>query len=152
MKIIVNGRNISLTEAIKSYTLEKFDRLEHHFDFIHEIHVFLSVEKNPRISDNQVAEATIHVNRAVVRVEVASDNLYASIDQLVDKIDRSLAKHKTKLLGRAKSAKGQSIRRAGFEAAVEEEQHLPNGAVLSEDEGVFLTYFDDSEDETVSVG
>lgn len=141
MKLIVNGRNIELTEAIKAYVTEKVARLEHHYDFIQEIHVFLSVEKNPRISANQLAEATVLVNRAVLRVEVSSEDLYASIDKLVDKVERVLTRHKTKLLGRAKSAKGESIRKAG----VEGEEAV--GAEFTEEdmEGVFLTYEDEEE-------
>ena len=147
LKIIVNGRNIDLTEGIKTHVEDKFNRLDHHFDFIKEIHVFLSVDKNPRIKDSQHAEATIHVSRAVIRVEVTSENLYTSIDQLVEKVDRSLTKHKTKLLGRTKSAKeGETIRKAGYDEALAQEQveaeHL-------EDEGVFLQYLDD--EDTVSV-
>lgn len=97
MKIITNGRNIELTEAIKSAVDEKLSRLENHYGFIQEIHVILGVEKNPRIHDAQIAEATVHVPGQVVHVETASESLYASIDMLVDKIERSLKKHKTKL-------------------------------------------------------
>lgn len=155
MKIIVNGRNIPLTDAIKQYVLEKFERLDHHFDFIQEIHVYLAVEKNPRITKNQKAEATIHVNRAVLRVEESSEGMYGSIDLLVDKIDRTLQKHKTKLLGRAKSAKADtSIRKSDFEHALEEEQLMAPILDKEEEEleGVFLTYADDMEreEETVS--
>src|SRR4051812_11081368 len=103
MKLIVNGRNIELTEAIKAYVAEKVGRLDHHYDFIQEIHVFLSVEKNPRINNCHLAEATVVVSRAVLRVETSSEDLYASTDKLVDKVDRVLNRHKTKLLGRAKS-------------------------------------------------
>jgi putative sigma-54 modulation protein len=146
LKVIVNGRNIDLTDAIKGQVHEKLERLEHHYDFIQEIHVFLSVDKNPRIKDNQHAEATVHVKGAVVRVEVKTDNLYASIDKLVDKIDRSLRKHKTKLLGRAKSAKeGESIRKSGFEEAVAAE------SLEEEDvEGVYLTFTDEEEEEAAA--
>lgn len=145
MKLIVNGRNIELTEAIKAYVAEKIGRLDHHYDFIQEIHVFLSVEKNPRISSNQLAEATVVVNRAVLRVEVSSEDLYGSIDKLVDKTERVLTRHKTKLLGRAKSAKGESIRKTGVEEEVPE-------LTDEEMEGVFLTYEDDEEAEITTEG
>jgi putative sigma-54 modulation protein len=141
MKLITNGRNIELTDAIKSYVAEKMQRLEHHYDFIQEVHVFLSVEKNPRISAGQVAEATVVVNRAVLRVETSSDDLYGSIDKLIDKTERVLTRHKTKLLGRSKSAKGESIRRAGFE-----EEAQATVELTEEDlEGVYFTYEDDEE-------
>lgn len=143
MKLIVNGRNIELTDAIKQYAEEKVGRLEHHYDFIKEIHVFLGVEKNPRINANQQAEATVLVNRAVLRVETSTDDLYGSIDKLVDKVERVLTRHKTKLLGRSKSAKGESIRHAGYEdeavaTAAEEFEEIDM-------EGVYLTYEDEEE-------
>src|SRR4051794_29540735 len=107
MQIVTNGRNLELTEAIKDYVQQKVSRLEKHFDFILEVHVILEVEKNPRISENQLAEATVHVNGAVIRVEAASENLYASIDKLVDKVERSLRKYKTKLMNRNGKSKNQ---------------------------------------------
>lgn len=141
MKLIVNGRNIELTDAIKAYVEEKIERLEHHYDFIQEIHVFLSVDKNPRISNNHHAEATVVVNRAVLRVETASENLYASIDSLVEKVDRVLNRHKTKLLGRAKSARGTSIRKAGLDEA-----DLAAEEGVGAEEGVYMTWEDEEEE------
>jgi putative sigma-54 modulation protein len=150
MKLIVNGRNIELTDAIKGYVEEKIGRLDHHYDFIQEIHVFLGVEKNPRITNNQLAEATVVVSRAVLRVEVSSDDLYGSIDKLVDKIDRVLNRHKTKLLGRAKSAKGESIRRTGFAEEVPEAEEAAEA--LEGFEGVYVTYEDTEEIEESATG
>jgi putative sigma-54 modulation protein len=143
MKLLVNGRNIELTEAIKTHVAEKVQRLEHHYDFIQEIHVFLGVEKNPRISEGQTAEATVVVSRAVLRVETSSEDLYGSIDKLVDKIERVLTRHKTKLLGRAKSGKGESIRRVGV---LEEE---PVELSSEEMEGVYFTFEDDDIEDSI---
>lgn len=143
MKLLVNGRNIELTEAIKTHVAEKVQRLEHHYDFIQEIHVFLGVEKNPRISEGQTAEATVVVSRAVLRVETSSEDLYGSIDKLVDKIERVLTRHKTKLLGRAKSGKGESIRRVGV---LEEE---PAELSSEEMEGVYFTFEDDDIEDSI---
>lgn len=117
MQIVTNGRNLELTESIKDYVQQKVSRLENHFDFIQEVHVILEIEKNPRIAENQLAEATVHVPGAIIRVEAASENLYASIDKLVDKIERSLQKHKTKLLNRSgKSKNHDTIRKELTEA------------------------------------
>ncbi len=125
MQIVTNGRNIELTDSIKSYVDEKVGRLQNHFDFIQEVHVILEVEKNPRISANQLAEATIHVTGAVIRVEAASENLYASIDMLVDKIERSLRKHKTKLMNRTGPRNHETIRKeAGALGADEAEDTM----------------------------
>jgi len=148
MKLIVNGRNIELTDAIKSSVKEKLSRLEHHYDFIQEIHVFLGVEKNPRIHDAHLAEATVVVSRAVLRVETSSENLYASIDKLVEKVDRVLRRHKTKLLGRAKTGKGESIRRVGFEEEASAAETAATEEPLEGFEGVFVTYEEGEESET----
>ena len=88
-------------------------------------------------------------SRAVLRVETASENLYHSIDQLVEKIDRVLNRHKTKLLGRAKSAKGESIRRTGFEAEAAEPDETTK-EFFEDMEGVYVTFQDDEEE--VSAG
>ncbi len=145
MKTIVSGRNIDLTKAIKDHVTEKFDKLDHHFDFIQEIHVFLSVEKNPKIKDKHLAEATVHVSGAIVRVEIKSENLYASIDDLVRKVDRSMKKHKTKLLRRSKRDHiSESIRKQGFEEAVAQEDELEE---VPEEE-IFLTFMENEGEET----
>lgn len=148
MQIVTNGRNIELTPAIKDYVNQKISRLENHFDFILEIHVILEVEKNPRISENQLAEATVHITGAVIRVEAASENLYASIDKLVDKIERSLRKHKTKLMNRSGKSKNshETIRKEASEAEAgvaeleeaeeEEEEFSLEVTVADEDDGV----------------
>jgi putative sigma-54 modulation protein len=107
MNIIVSGRNIQLTKAIKDYVVEKLQKLAHHYDFIVDIHVYLSVEKKKSILDSQRAEATIHVTGAVLRVSSSCSDLYASIDKLVEKTDRSLARHKSKLLHRSIHGKHQ---------------------------------------------
>ncbi|MEM0951570.1 MAG: ribosome-associated translation inhibitor RaiA [Cyanobacteria bacterium P01_H01_bin.74] len=127
MKLIVNGRNIELTDAIKSHVTDKLRRLNQHYDFINELHVFLSVEKNPRIAENQVAEATILVNKAVFRVTVTSDDLYGSVDALHDKIDRVLQRHKTKSLGRSKSAKAGTLRKEQGFLAEESNEEIARG-------------------------
>jgi len=116
MKLIISGRNLPLTEGMKAKITEKLEKIKFHYDFLKEIRVFLSVEKNPRINDNQIVEATLHVNGATLRIETASEDLYASIDMIVDKIDRALRRYKTKLLQRNKSGHssgGESMRYAG---------------------------------------
>ncbi len=152
MKIIVSGRNIDLTKAIKDHVTDKFDKLDHHFDFIQEIHVFLSVEKNPKIKEKHLAEATVHVNGAIVRVETKSENLYSSIDDLVRKVDRSLKKHKTKLLRRSKhDHMSESIRKQGFKEALAEEKEANADEQDMEvpEEEVFLTFLESETEATV---
>lgn len=137
MKIIVSGRNIELTPAIKQHVTDQFNKLFEHFDFLQEVHVFLSVEKNPSIKDNQLAEATVHINGAIIRVSVATENLYTSIDSLEKKAFRSLRKQKNKLLKRSKhDASGQTIRKPEIdeEVAAEEDEDLQEEVFTTFDE------------------
>ncbi|MBK8190103.1 MAG: ribosome-associated translation inhibitor RaiA [Vampirovibrionales bacterium] len=149
MKIIVSGRNIDLTRGIKDHVIEKMRRLSEHFDFIQEIHVFLSVEKNPSIKENQKAEATVHVNGAIVRVGAAKSDLYAGIDELLHKIERALRKHKTRLMRDVKQRAG-TIRKPAEGAATPEAPATEESGETPDDSELFLTYqdaFADDEEE-----
>ncbi len=94
MQIKITGHHVEVTEALRNFVNEKFQRLERHFEHVIDTHVILSVEKLV-----QKAEATVHVNGAnLFAVEEHSD-LYAAIDGLIDKLDRQTIKHKEKLNG-----------------------------------------------------
>ena len=73
------------------YVTQKFVRLERHYDHITNVHVVLSVEKLIH-----KAEATVHTSGAELFADSTSEDLYAAIDALVDKLDRQIVKHKEK--------------------------------------------------------
>jgi putative sigma-54 modulation protein len=95
MQLNVSGHHVEVSEALKAYATEKFDKLKRHYDHITNAHVVLSVEKL-----RQRAEATVHVSGAELFAEVDSDDMYAAIDMLTDKLDRQLIKHKEKVVER----------------------------------------------------
>jgi putative sigma-54 modulation protein len=97
MKLVIQGKNIEITEAIREYVHQKIEKAVNHFQAITtEVDVHLSVARNPRINPKQIAEVTIYANGTVVRAEEGSENLYASIDLVADKIARQLRKYKEK--------------------------------------------------------
>ena len=97
MKLVIQGKNIDITNAIREYVNQKIEKALNHFqNLITEVDVHLSVERNPRINSKQTAEVTLYVNGAVIRAEESSENLYASIDLVADKISRKLRKYKEK--------------------------------------------------------
>ena len=97
MKLVIQGKNIEITEAIREYVNHKIDRAVTHFQALTtEVDVHLSVARNPRINPNQIAEVAIYANGTVIRAEESSENLYASIDLVADKIARQLRKFKEK--------------------------------------------------------
>lgn len=97
MKLVIQGKNIEITEAIREYVNQKIEKAVSHFQHITtEVDVHLSVARNPRINPKQSAEVTIYANGTVIRAEESSENLYASIDLVADKISRQLRKYKEK--------------------------------------------------------
>jgi putative sigma-54 modulation protein len=99
MKLVIQGKNIEITDAINEYVHQKIERAVSHFQNITtEVDVHLSVARNPRISSKQVAEVTLYANGTVIRSEESSEDLYASIDLVADKIARQLRKYKEKRL------------------------------------------------------
>jgi putative sigma-54 modulation protein len=95
MKLVLQSKNIEITDAIRDYVNQKIEKAVSHFEQITTgVDVSLSVAKNPRIAASQVAEVTIYANGAVIRAEEASEHLYASIDLVADKISRQLRKYK----------------------------------------------------------
>lgn len=97
MKLVIHGRNIEITDAIRDYVEQKILKAVSHFNHLtNEVDVHLSVARNPRISSKQSAEVTLYVDGAIVRAEESSENLYASIDLVADKISRQLRKFKEK--------------------------------------------------------
>ena len=99
MKFIIIGRNIDITEGLKSAVQEKLGKLERYFTPETEIHVTLSVEK-----DRQKIEVTIPVKGNIIRSEQVSSDMYVSIDLVEEVIERQLKKYRTKLVTKQQSA------------------------------------------------
>ncbi len=91
MQINLTGHHIDVTEALKGYVDNKFERLARHFDHVINAHVILSVEKLA-----QKAEATLHVNGGKLFADSVHEDMYAAIDTLIDKLDRQILRHKEK--------------------------------------------------------
>ncbi len=92
MQITISGHHLEVTDALRDYVNNKLERLGNHHDRITQTHVILSVDKLI-----QKAEATVHVSGKDLFADAVSEDLYAAIDMLADKLDRQLIKHKEKL-------------------------------------------------------
>ena len=91
MQISITGHHLDVTESLKAHVQLKFEKLKRHFDNVADVHVILSVEKL-----NQKAEATVQIGGAKVFAEDVQADMYDSIDNVVDKLDRQIIKHKEK--------------------------------------------------------
>jgi putative sigma-54 modulation protein len=97
MQVTVTGRNIDLTPALKHYVEDKLQRAQKHFDSTDlQVKALLTVSKNPSVAKSQTAEVTVSVNGQVIRGAESTENMYASIDFVADKIERQLRKYKTR--------------------------------------------------------
>lgn len=99
MKFIIVGKNIEVTEGLKSAVEDKIGKLEKYFNSDTEVHVTLSVEK-----ERQKIEVTIPVKGNIIRSEQVSSDMYVSIDLVEEIIERQLKKYKTKLTEQQQNA------------------------------------------------
>ncbi len=93
MDVLIKGRNIPVTEALERYATEKVERVARFFDEERSdsrAEVELMHERNRAISEPEVAEATLFINGTVLRASEASEDMYASIDRMSDKLERQV--------------------------------------------------------------
>ncbi len=93
MKFIISGKNIDVTEGLRTAVQDKIGKLEKYFSPETEVHVTLSVEK-----ERQKIEVTIPVKGNIIRSEQVSNDMYVSIDLVEEIIERQLKKYKNKLV------------------------------------------------------
>ena len=103
MEMIVKGRHMEVTDALRAYAEEKIGRISKYFDKIIKIEIAFIDEKNPSIEKSKTIEVTVFPKGPILRAKESSTDMYASIDMVVDKLERQIKRYKNKL---SKSAKG----------------------------------------------
>lgn len=93
MKITVSGKNIDVTDALRDTVIRKISKLDRYFNPEVEAQVTLSVEKN-----RHIIEVTIPFDGVILRGEESTEDMYASIDNVLDKLERQIDKHKTRIV------------------------------------------------------
>ena len=122
MQLHVKGRNLEVSEAIRSYAEQKLAKLERQLSDSARVELELAVERNPSISANHVAEATVFTKGPVLRAREASSDMKASIDQLSDKLVRQVKHYRTKRRRRAPRGNGPQLETVPVVAGAEEPQ------------------------------
>ncbi len=115
MRFVISGKNIDVTEGLRSAVTDKLGKLERYFTPDTEVHVTLSVEK-----ERQKIEVTIPVKGTVIRSEQVSNDMYVSIDLVEEVIERQLRKYKNKIVQREQG--GGSFRQEFIDKEVEDEE------------------------------
>ena len=97
MNLTISGHHLDVTPAIREYVQNKLERVKRHFDHVIDIAVILTVDNLTEKEKRQKAEINLRLSGKTVYVESLSHDLYAAIDCLVDKLDRQVMKHKSKV-------------------------------------------------------
>lgn len=93
VQVIIKGRHIEVTEALKAHAEEKVRKVARHYDHIVKADVELIYEQGLP-ENNQICEITAFGERTIFRARAATDNLYTSIDQAADRIEKQMQRHK----------------------------------------------------------
>ena len=99
MNLVISGKNLDITEGLRSAIEEKIGKLERYFTDTTEVYVTLSTEKN-----RQKIEITIPMKGSIIRAEEVSSDMYVSIDLVEEVIERQLRKYKNKLIDKEQNA------------------------------------------------
>lgn len=97
MNLTISGHHLEVTHALRGYVTSKLDRVTRHFDQMVDVKVLLSVENQKEKDKRQRAECTIRVKGNDLFAESAHEDLYAAVDELMDKLDRQVVRHKDKV-------------------------------------------------------
>jgi putative sigma-54 modulation protein len=97
MNLTISGHHLEVTPALRNYVITKLDRITRHFDKVVDVKVLLTVEKQKEKHNRQRAECNIRVKGNDMFAESAHADLYAAVDELVDKLDRQVVRHKDRI-------------------------------------------------------
>jgi putative sigma-54 modulation protein len=96
VRLQVKGKNVEVSDSLRTYAQEKLGRLDKHLNDAARLEVELAVEKNPSIAESQIAEGTIWTKGPVLRARESSPDMRASIDMLVEKLERQARRYREK--------------------------------------------------------
>ena len=124
MQVTIHGRNLEVTPRLQQYVESKASRLGRYLGAINEVRVDLAVENTRSNADSQVAQFTVHSKRTILRAEERTDDIFTSIDAVMDKLERQIERYKGKRQQRIRA--GES----GQEVLPVEAEETPVGKIV----------------------
>ena len=117
MRIEVRGKNVEVTDELREAVSQRFARVGNQVSELATLEVELREEKNPRIADRMVAEATLALKGVTLRAEEASPDMLHSIHEMAEDMRRQVKKHRDKRRKRQATRKLMERQRSGHESA-----------------------------------
>lgn len=97
VKVVINGRNLEITDRLRDHVTKKVSKMDRYLDVLEEAHVDLNYAKSARsASDRQVAQITVRGKGVLLRAEERTDDIFASVDAVLDKLYRQMERYKGK--------------------------------------------------------
>ncbi|MFN2133024.1 MAG: ribosome hibernation-promoting factor, HPF/YfiA family [Anaerolineae bacterium] len=104
MQVIIQGRNVEVTDRLREYVEGKVERLDRYLPTITEARMELSTEQTRSAEDRQVAQLTLHIKGVLLRSEERSSDMFTSVDNVMDKIRRQIDRYKSKRRARYRTS------------------------------------------------
>ncbi len=104
MQVIIQGRNVEVTDRLREYVESKVEKLDRYLPTITEARMELSTEQTRSAEDRQVAQLTLHIRGVLLRSEERSSDMFTSVDNVMDKIKRQIDRYKSKRRARYRSS------------------------------------------------
>lgn len=117
MQVIIQGRNVEITDRLHEYVESKVEKLDRYLPAITEARMELSMEQTRSAEDRHVAQLTLHIKGVLLRSEERSADMFTAVDNVMDKIRRQIDRYKSKRRNRYRSAPAEMT-----PLAVEEEE------------------------------
>ena len=100
MRIEVKGRNLPVSDQLRQHVAKRFDKIGRQVSEFAELEVEVLEERNPRVADSQVAEATLHLKGVTLRARDASPEIMHSINMVSEELSKQVKRHRDKRRGR----------------------------------------------------
>ncbi|HXP36350.1 MAG TPA: ribosome-associated translation inhibitor RaiA [Solirubrobacteraceae bacterium] len=117
MQIDIKGRNVPVTDEIRSHAARRLDKVARQVSELARIEIEIFKEPNPRVSDCHVAEATLYLKGVTLRAHDSSPEMLHSLNLMVDELARQVKRHRDKRRHRREARSAAADRRMAAEAA-----------------------------------
>jgi putative sigma-54 modulation protein len=96
MRIEVKGRNLTVSDELRQHVAKRFQKIDRQVSELAELEIELFEERNPRVADSQVAEATLHLKGVTLRARDASRDIVHSINMVSEELARQVKRNRDK--------------------------------------------------------